>query len=82
MAYNFCLLHMRHTSYLPTVAVKTILVNRKLSISFSKGMNDGVDNLSHLDLFWGKMFHSTVTLDCSCTLFENSCFKPNQDSTQ
>lgn len=82
MAYSFCLLQIRHTSYLHAVAVKTILVNRKLSISSSKGMNDDVDNLSHLDLFWGEMFCSTVTLDCHCTLFENSCFQPNHDSTQ
>lgn len=82
MAYNFCLLQIRHTSYLHAVAVKTILVNRKLFISSSEGMNDGVDNLSHLDLFWGEMFRSTVRLDCRCTLFENLCFQPNHDSTQ
>lgn len=35
---------------------KNILANMKLSISHSKGMNSGVDNLSHLDLLWGKMF--------------------------
>lgn len=82
IACNSCLLQMRNASYLQATAVKSILANRKLSISHSKGMNNGVDDLSHLDLLWGKIFCPTLRFDCGCKRFENSCFKPNHDSTQ
>lgn len=60
MAYNLCSLTGGKASYLQAVVVKSILANRKLSISHSKGMNSDVDNLSHLDLLWGKMFLSYI----------------------
>lgn len=50
MAYNSCLLKVRNASYLQVIAIKSILANRKLSISHHKGMNNGVDSLCHLDL--------------------------------
>lgn len=53
------LLQVRNASYLQAIAIQSILAGRKLSISHSKGMNSGVDNLSHLDLLWGKMFCPT-----------------------
>ena len=48
-----------------------VLANRKLSISHSKGINSGVDNVSHLDLSWGKVLCPTLTFDlwCLCILF-------------
>lgn len=53
-----------HSSYLQANTYYCILANRKLSISHSKGINNGTDNHSHLDLLWGKMFCPTLKFDC------------------
>lgn len=64
------------------VAIKSILADRKLSISHSKGMNSDVDNLSHLDLLWGRIFVHLLHLTMAIYYFENSCFKPKHGSKQ